>query len=150
MNAQKTGKTQKRTPQTYFGLLVNAMAAMGLASMLPMQSEAIIRVLSGEGAGAMAQSQLWTLLLMMGCQGVLAVIFLVALYGYATGGKLPSIRFAAPLVVVMVLARVSIALGGGSWQWPLTRTELYLMIVFIAALASLHPSFRSPKREDES
>ena len=97
----------------------------------------------------MVQSQMWMLLLMMVCQGVLAVLFLLAMYGYMTNGKIPSVTLVAPLVAILAAARISIALDNGGWRWPLTETELYLMILFIVALVTMHPSFRSQKREDK-
>ena len=149
MSATPVTPKFEKTPRNYLGLLANALAALGLASLMPMESEAIIRVLSGEGLGAMAQSQMWMLVLMMACQGVLVVLFLLAMYGYMTNGKLPPVSVVAPLVILLAVARISIALDNGGWRWPLTETELYLMILFIAALVTLHPSFRTHKREDK-
>ena len=82
--------------------------------------------------------------------GVFAALALLLVAGVVKERflKRPSLVFMAVLFGVAAALRLYFGVETGDWQWPLTRTELYLALVTPAALATARWRVSEDPRED--
>jgi len=140
--------TNPRESRRLASLLFAAIAALGLAGLMPAQTSALFKTAADSGPYSLwLEAQPWMMLVMMLAQGALALL-LVAGVVKERFLKRPSLVFMAVLFGVAAALRLYFGVETGDWQWPLTRTELYLALVTPAALATARWRVSEDPRED--